>query len=142
MAGSAPSSLEFLRPKRQSLSFDMAPLIDVVFQLLIFFMLSSWFLAPAMKLNLPKAVSREEREPQSFVVNVDRDGRIFVDKTEIRAEELERAVRAALASGKIKSVDLRGDEEMPYKHFVKVMSAAKAGGARQINIVHQKGDES
>ena len=60
--------MEFIRPKRISLGLDMAPLIDIVFLLLIFFMLSSSFLNPALKLDLPQAVKHDTNEPQQVVV--------------------------------------------------------------------------
>ncbi|MFZ9965065.1 MAG: ExbD/TolR family protein, partial [Terrimicrobiaceae bacterium] len=47
----------FARPKRPTLSIDMAPLIDVVFLLLIFFMLTSSFVPPSVPLTLPQAAS-------------------------------------------------------------------------------------
>ena len=71
--------MEFVRPKKVRLSLDMAPLIDIVFQLLIFFMLTSTFLNPAIQLKLPKAIQADARQMEKIVVSVDGKGDIFVN---------------------------------------------------------------
>jgi len=133
--------MEFIRPKKTSLGLDLAPLIDIVFQLLIFFMLSSSFLNPALKLDLPKAVPQDPSEPQRIVVSVDRGGNIFVNSSKTSMGGLKSHLEQRLASDSKKSVHLAGDEKMPYGLFVQVMDLARQAGARQINIVHESGKE-
>lgn len=131
--------MEFTRPKKVSLSFDMAPLIDIVFQLLIFFMLSSSFLQPALKLDLPKAVKHDEREPERLVLSVDKSGSVFLNTHKTSLEALKGELQAQFGNqGSKKSVHLRGDKEMPYKFFVQVMDVARQAGAQQINIIHEE----
>jgi len=130
--------MDFVRPKRATLSLDMAPLIDVVFQLLIFFMLTSSFPLPSLKLNLPKAVQQETKEPERIVISVDSAGRVAVDSTRVSMEELTSHLQSKLASDRSKSVHLRGDQDMPYRFFVEVMDKSRRAGARQIHIVHEK----
>lgn len=130
--------MEFLRPRRPTLSLDMAPLIDIVFQLLIFFMLSSSFLNPALKLNLPKAVTQDSKEPEQIIVSIDRKGSIYINRDEIQMERLTPVLSQKLSGRTRKSVHVRGDKEMPYKYFVEVMDAARQAGATQVNIVHEK----
>lgn len=129
--------MEFVRPKKTSLSFDMAPLIDIVFQLLIFFMLSSSFLNPSLKLNLPKAVEHDQREPEHLIVSLDKEGSIFVNTLKTNKEDLKTALEVKLKNDHKKSVHVRGDKDMPYKYFVEVVDIARQAGARQINIVHE-----
>lgn len=134
--------MEFIRPRKVGISLDMAPLIDIVFQLLIFFMLSSSFLNPSLKLNLPKAQVHDQREMESIVVSVDRTGNIFVNNFRTSLPELKPHLEAKLASDSKRSVHLRGDEAMPYRLFVQIMDLARQAGARQINIVHESSSES
>ena len=129
--------MEFLRAKKASLSLDMAPLIDVVFQLLIFFMLSSSFLAPALKLDLPQAVSRDVKELEQVVVTIDREGQVFLNTRKTSMADLRSDLEAALRRGPKKAVHLRGDKEMPYRFFVQAMDLARQAGAKQIQIVHE-----
>lgn len=132
--------MDFIRSKKSGLSLDMAPLIDVVFQLLIFFMLSSSFMSPALKLELPKAVSKDEIQDEKVVVSVDKAGEIFVNTERVPMEALKGKLESKFAAGEDKSVHLRGDAAMPYRLFVEVMDTARQAGARQINIVHESKD--
>lgn len=129
--------MEFIRSKKPTLSSDMAPLIDIMFQLLIFFMLSSSFLNPSLKLNLPKSVEHDKKEPERIVVSVDKGGAIFVNTLRTSMEELKPRLEVKLANEPEKAIHIRGDQEMPYKYFVEVMDKARQAGARQINIVHE-----
>lgn len=129
--------MEFIRPKRVSLALDMAPLIDIVFQLLIFFMLSSSFFNPALKLNLPKAVQQDRREPERVIVSIDRMGTVSVNAARVPMAKLQAHLEAKLIQDPRKSIHLRGDQDMPYRLFVEVMDLARQAGARQINIVHE-----
>lgn len=131
--------MEFIRSKKPSLSLDMAPLIDVVFQLLIFFMLSSSFFNPTLKLDLPKAVTEDRREIEQIRVSVDKGGTIFVNDVKTSLDELKPRLQAKLLKDPKKSLHLRGDEAMPYRFFVEVMDQARQAGARQIHIVHEGG---
>ncbi|OGX39260.1 MAG: hypothetical protein A3G91_00415 [Omnitrophica WOR_2 bacterium RIFCSPLOWO2_12_FULL_50_9] len=129
--------MEFIRSRKPALSLDMAPLIDVVFQLLIFFMLSSSFLSPVLKLNLPKAMTQDKRENERVVVTITKDGNFFVDRDPVAPEELQGTLgrKIALAPGKF--VDLKGDADAAYRHFVHALDAARRAGASHINIVHE-----
>lgn len=129
--------MEFIRPKKPNLSLDMAPLIDVVFQLLIFFMLTSSFSNPSLRLDLPKAVHKDLKEPERIVISVDKWGNIAVNTDSVSMKDLSSHLATKLSSDSNKAVHLRGDQEMPYRLFVEVMDRARQAGARQINIVHQ-----
>ncbi|OGW69463.1 MAG: hypothetical protein A2036_01690 [Omnitrophica bacterium GWA2_50_21] len=129
--------MEFIRPRNLSMGLDMAPLIDIVFQLLIFFMLSSSFLNPALKLNLPKAIAQDETPREKIIVSVDKKGSLFVNTAPVPMDRLQSELSAKLAKEETKAVFLRGDADMPYKLFVQVMDISRQAGAQQINIVHE-----
>jgi len=130
--------MEFLRPKRPSLSLDLAPLIDIVFLLLIFFMLSSSFLNPALQLSLPKAQVHDARIPEQIVVSIDQAGKVFVNRIQVQMADLRPHLERRISQDAKKSVHIRGDQEMAYKYFVQVMDTARQAGAKQVNIVHEK----
>ena len=132
--------MEFIRPKKITLGLDMAPLIDVVFQLLIFFMLSSSFLNPVLKLDLPKSMAHHPPEPEQIVVSVDKIGNVFLDTQKVPMASLKSELEAKFAARPKKAIHLRGDQAMPYRWFVEVMDIARQAGARQINIVHESKD--
>lgn len=130
--------MEFLRPKRASLSLDMTPMIDIVFQLLIFFMLTSSFLTPALKLTLPKSVSRDAAQQERLVISIEKQGGIYVNTQKVPLEQLKIYLEEKLGNSP-QPVHLRGDAEMPYKLFVQVMDLARQAGASQIHIMHEPG---
>ena len=76
------------RQRRPSLSIELSPLIDCVFLLLIFFMLSSTMLAPAIDLDLPDAAMASEVQAPEVVVTVDRRGQVLLNARRLDLEEL------------------------------------------------------
>ena len=124
------------RQRRPSLSIELSPLIDCVFLLLIFFMVSSTMLAPAVDLDLPNAaLAGDVRAPQ-VVVTVDRAGRMFVNSDEIDVEELAERLRVLLSSARQKVVTYRGDAGSDHATFVRVLEAAQAAGAAHVDVAH------
>jgi biopolymer transport protein ExbD len=126
----------FTRPKRPTLSIDMAPLIDVVFLLLIFFMLTSSFAPPAVPLTLPKAASGAPTEMAKVVVSLDQAGGISISENPISEAEFETTLRAALDQNATTTVHFRGDTSVDYGVFLKLISRARNAGASQFHLVH------
>ena len=126
----------FTRPKRPTLSIDMAPLIDVVFLLLIFFMLTSSFVPPAVPLNLPKARSGAPSDTAKVIVSLDQNGEISISEKTIADAEFESALSAALEQNATNAVHFRGDTTVDYGVFLKLISRARNAGASQFHLVH------
>ncbi len=126
----------FTRPKRPTLSIDMAPLIDVVFLLLIFFMLTSSFVPPAVPLTLPKANSGAPSEAAKVIVSLDQNGQISISEKTITDAEFESALSAALEQNATNTVHFRGDTTVDYGVFLKLISRARNAGASQFHLVH------
>lgn len=131
-------AMELIRTRKSRLSMDLAPLIDVVFQLLVFFMLTSSFANPAMKLVLPQASAAGQMEQENIVISIDRDGQIFLNDRKMALESLRPELQKLLAAREDQSVHVKGDQQMPYKFFIQVMDLAKQAGATQVNIVYQQ----
>ncbi|MEZ6016947.1 MAG: biopolymer transporter ExbD [Planctomycetota bacterium] len=123
------------------LSLNLAPMIDVVFLLLIFFMVATTFAQQEkeMSLNLPTAESGEEAKntPEEIVINLMSDGRLRVAGQDIDEEGLEALlVRAARANAET-PVTIRGDRDVVLQRVVMVMDACRRAGLTDIGIVHQ-----
>lgn len=129
--------MEIIRARKTKLSLDLAPLIDVVFQLLVFFMLTSVFVNPSMKVALPRAASGDADQQEQITVSISEDGRVAVNDRPASMDSLRGDLEDALSGGVI-PVRIRGDKDMPYKYFVRAMDAARQAGAEQIHIVHEK----
>lgn len=125
------------RRRRKPISIDMSPLIDCIFQLLIFFMLSSTFLTPSIKLTLPTAAAPESAADQFLMITLGADDETYVNQDRVHdAAQLEAKIRDALATHQHKVVTIRGDDKIPYGRFVKALEAAKAAGAADVNVAH------
>jgi len=128
--------LRFRRAKRITTGLNLAPLVDVILLLLIFFMLSSSFIQPNIKLNLPEGRNRETDRQQDIVVTVDRTGRIFINLDEVSLEAFGPALAGRLTETGQEAITFRGDREIVYDLVIKVVDRAKRAGAKTINFAH------
>lgn len=114
----------------------MAPLIDVVFLLLIFFMLTSAFREPSLPLKLPSATGSPDTPAEALVVSVDADGMIAIGGETVGLERFADVLRETLEKRDDRTVNFRGDRTVDYGIFVDLMDRARSAGASQFNLIH------
>lgn len=129
--------MQIARQKKTPMGMDMSPLIDCVFQLLIFFMLSSTFLTPAIGLSLPQASTTEAADPIEIVITVTSTGDLYLNKNQVSLDSLTAELQLLLANSKHKVVTFRGDKDLRYELFVEALEAAKKAGAESFDIAHE-----
>lgn len=113
---------------------DIAPLIDVVFQLLIFFMLTSSFIfQPGIKINLPKAVTSEVLHEYNIVITITSQNLIYLENKAITSNELTKKLEKEVAPGK-KPVLIKADRKASLGRVVEVWDICRASGISQVNI--------
>jgi biopolymer transport protein ExbD len=119
-----------------SLSLNMTPMIDVVFNLLIFFLLTLAVTRPIFEVDLPGAAhSRIEAEPkQPIIVRLTRDGQVFIEEASVPLEHLQRQIAHALAQDLQRPVVVQADSHSPFGRFIGVMDAAKGAGTDHLII--------
>jgi len=141
---SARTDSFFIRPKRQGLGIDMAPLIDIVFLLLIFFMLNTTFSNPAIPMVLPKSSSSqgEVHESEVLVVSCDAEGKIYINRDEVALADYTEKLKVAMDDMGLKSVHFKGDETVPYKRYMQIVDASTAAGVEQWNNVRSAKEEA
>ena len=124
------------RHRRGSIGLDMTPMIDCVFNLLIFFALSFNFgVTPGIKVKLPEASAEAlKKEKKEMTVSISRDGRLSLDGTAVTLEDLAREFKALYAINPEAMVIVQGDEDALHGKVVKVMDAAKAAGLNKLAI--------
>lgn len=129
-----------LRPHRRNRNavVELTPLIDIVFQLLIFFLLTATFQNnPAFNVKLPKAKNRDStQEPKAVVVYLSSDGTYQVDGKDVDARELELRLCAAAKSDEMTGVNIKADESTQHQFVVEVMDIAKTCGLERLAILH------
>ena len=118
--------------------FSMAPLIDIVFQLLIFFMVSTTYSKQEKELGieLPNAASARTPEPlpDEIVVNVFRDGRISVLGRDVPRDALAAALTEAAHARVDVPVTIRGDRLVHHEDVVAVMDACGLAGLTNLTV--------
>lgn len=129
-----------LHPQRkEELELNITPLIDVVFLLLIFFMVSTTFERESeIKITLPQ-VSQEggEAESQVILVAIDANERIYIDDLPLEDARLD-TIRAAIAAGgqglEEPAVVIKADSGVSHQTVVRVMDAARQSGLVKITF--------
>lgn len=123
-----------VRPRRQA-AINITSLIDVIFMLLLFFMITSTFLEqPGIQLELPAAKTAAVTEPQEYVLSVERSGRLFLNRRMLKLEDLEAEIRKVLPGMKAGSLVLKADQEVAHGLVVRIMDLAKRGGVKKLII--------
>ena len=129
--------------QRHPPTIDLTPLIDIVFLLLIFFLITTTFVKerkPSIPIEVPEAQSAESLpQDQHVTVHIGRDGRIFVDDEEKADAASLAAVFAALkARNPAATVLIRADAESQHGVVVRVMDTARRAGLKKFGIVSRK----
>lgn len=126
---------EGLQRNRKNIS--LTPLIDIVFLLLVFFMLTAHFVKEqALDITLPEALSTKAiDEDMSLEIVLDKTGHILIKQKYVTPEDLEKVLRSLLSKQSNKRVILRGDEIAQLGLTVKVMDAARKAGAESLDII-------
>lgn len=119
--------------------FDLTPLIDCVFLLLIFFMVSTSFatLRQGMKVNLPSTRTPQEKLEEKIVISLTRDGHIFLGKKPVEKKELFQALKKKL-KGRESTVLINADREVLHGKVVEVMDISKRAGAKVLGILTRR----
>lgn len=116
---------------KEETKFQMAPMIDMVFLLVIFFMTASHMSSSqSLRLDMPnasKGVVPKER-PDRWVVNVMRDGEVFSGNQAVTIDDLQKIVAARAKADPNLKVYLRADKTTPHKQVKKVMNAMAGAG--------------
>ena len=129
--------MRFRRPvERRETVFDLMPLIDVIFLLIIFFMLTTSFRAvfQGIKVDLPTTTTPQEKIEENIIISIRKDNRIYLDKTQVTTSKLVSSLKKKLG-GKKGLVIVNADKEVRHGKVVEVMDLAKQAGAGRLGIL-------
>ena len=119
-------------------TFNMSSMTDIVFLLLIFFMLTSTLVTvSAIDVLLPKAGGKTENS-SSIAVSITNKSLFYIDKTEVSATDLESEILKKIGIDKQKTIIIRGDKEVPYRNIMKVIDIANRNKLKMILAVKGK----
>lgn len=115
-----------------SINFSSVGMTDVVFNLLIFFMLTSTLVHPsALKVLLPKGSNQTSAKPQT-TVSITADERYFIEQQPVTLEELESLLKQKLGNEPDTYISLHADKTVPFESVVKVLNIAQANNYKLI----------
>ncbi len=121
---------------------NVVPMMDLVFNLLIVFMLTTPLLEHSINIKLPSAPHSEPiKERDLTTVNLDAAGRIFLDQKMVTLAELEGVAIAHVKANPEHAVVVRGDEKVPYGKFVEIVDRMKKAGVTRLGIVGMAGKQ-
>ena len=129
--------MRFRSTKDEEPTISIAPLIDIVFLLLIFFMVTSHFdIASGVRINLPditKKVTEDNGETKVTLI-IDKSGRVFLGGEEIDSQALSDRLRADVKKDSFLHVILQADKDVSHGRVVEIMDLVKNAGVRSIII--------
>ncbi len=118
---------------------ETAAFADIIFLLLIFFLLSSSFILPTgIPVNPPKSDTAVTAKEQPIVVTITRSGDAYVDEDKVPFADLATTLGARLSSAPIKSVVVRGDKAVSLGRLVEVLDMARSAGAEKLAIATEQ----
>ena len=126
--------IKFKQSRRSRELLNITPLVDVVFLLLIFFLLTSTSIQRSMDVDLPRARSGEISPSAGVLISLLADGTIRLDRRPVSLQELVDALKARLAPPGGPALTIEADRRASFERFAQVLDVARVAGARQINL--------
>jgi len=130
---------------RYQIQMPLTSLIDIVFMLLIYFMLTANFIVDEgidVKLPQAKQASTQEEISEEITVYVDKDGGAYINDKLISYDDLLPTLQKMIANQTDRLVIIKADRAVVLNSAVRVMDIAKAAGASKLYIATEKGDEN
>lgn len=126
--------MDWGKKNRVSPRLSIAPLIDCVLLLIIFFMLTSQFvMQPGLKISLPSA-STSKPEEGRITISLAREGGIYVDGEMVDEKDLLSKLQQRMRAEKGKPLIIKADREIPLGQAVKIMDIGKKAGVDRMTI--------
>ena len=129
-----------IKPKsRIKVEIPLTPLIDIVFLLLIYFLLTTNFLVEeGIKIKLPQARASAPQIEKVIAVYVDREGKAYLENREVSLDTLFDRLKEMIGAQKDRLVVVKADREVILNKAVRVMDVAKAAGAGRLSLATEK----
>lgn len=131
--------MEFERRRHNHAHMNIAPLVDVVFLLLLFFMLTSHLMQePAIKIKLPESKTAEAQKDTTKTVYISKDGDIFFMDKKVELKDLQIAIKGSLKDIEQGFVRIKADRESDVGILVSVIDEARLAGVKNYSIVTER----
>ncbi len=122
------------KPKIVS-NINVTPLVDVTLVLLIIFIISAPFMRSGVRVNLPKAETRQPQPQRAIIITIDRAGQIFLNQDKVTMETLASKVLGLRSSAPNLPVLIEGDATVAYGQVIAIMDAIRRAGIDNVGLV-------
>ena len=126
--------LDLFPRHKKRFEIDMAPLIDVVFLLLIFFMLTFAIQGQGLVISLPEG-EEDQRVEKDITIKIDRNSKLYLNDNLIRIDSLKAALEKELLSRADKLVVIDSAPKVKYDLFARILDVSRDAGAENFTIV-------
>ena len=117
---------------------DMTPMLDVVFIMLIFFIVTTSFVRESgLEVNRPSASTATEQTKSGIFVAINETGEIYIDRKLVDLQRVRASLERLVASQGEVGLVIQADEQTRHGVVVKVMDAAREAGIQQISVAAQ-----
>jgi biopolymer transport protein ExbD len=131
--------MEFERRKRRHSHIDIAPLVDVVFLLLLFFMLTfNMAMDQAILVRLPKSETADIQASSRITVTITREGLVHIQDQAIEIEAIPAVIRQQPEWSPDTPVNIRTDHDVSVGLLVRVIDGIRNSGSRHFNVLTEK----
>jgi biopolymer transport protein ExbD len=130
--------MEFER-KRHHVHLDIAPLVDVVLNLLLFFMLTSHLIEePAIKIRLPDSTTAESTQEISKTLTITKNGELYFMDRRVNLKNLRGAIQSSLPEREKGFLRIKADKEVDVGLLVSVIDEVRLAGVKTFSIVTER----
>lgn len=113
-----------------SMGITMAPLVDVVFLLLIFFMVTTTFqVRPGLRIELPRAGGERSTPEDRWIISISEESDLYLNKEKVDSQTLETRLKSDR-----KPVILRADKSVPHGIIVSVLDRVRSAGVETVDV--------
>ena len=123
--------------KRRRFRVDMASLIDVVFLLLIFFMLTFAMQGKGMDLTLPQGSASGDLVEKPLTVRIGNDSSIQIDSNPVSIDVLLDKIKEKVGDGQNQTVVIESGNKARYEVFAQVLDVARQAGIKDFSVVRE-----
>ena len=128
--------MKIIRKKSDRDGLLITPLIDIIFLVVIFFMINaSLSLNPAIEIDLPPAYTSQAVLKEEIIVTVDENGIIFLGKNAVAIDRFPAELKKEMAKLQRKRIFLQADEALPYRNLVEIIDIARLTGVENVGLV-------
>ncbi len=127
--------MKLLEKTPKKLLINITPLVDVLFILIIFFVVTSTFIEqPGVKLELPRATTARPEKVEKAVLTITRDKTLFFQGQKVTLETLPERLQQAMEQSPDHSLIINADEHVEHGFVIQVMDIARQNGVQKVVI--------